>query len=207
MKTYPVTTVVNHDLEQLKSIAKWESDVGTNEAFRIKSESCRIGDGLHAMAEHLLDDNWDEIRRLMKDPDVHPTSKKLIPQIYDFCEVNLGKTLFTEKDIVCESLGLHGRFDALIETPDGDVAIVDWKNAKKHKREEYCQNYIRQATCYAMMIEEELDIVVDKYAIVIATPTDGLQILSDRIGESHYEAAIKRIEEYMEFRLEEVGCY
>ena len=207
MKTYPVTTVVNHDLEQMKSIAEWEKRVGYHEAFKIKSESCRIGDGLHAMAEYLLDDNWDEIRRLMKDPDVHPTSKKLIPQIFDFCEVNLGKTLFTEKDIVCEELGLHGRFDALIETPDGDIAIVDWKNSKKPKKLEHCQNYIKQATCYAMMLELEHDIVVDKYAIVIATQSDGLQIISDTFGESHYEAAMKRIEEYFQFRIEEDGEY
>ena len=206
MRTYPVTKVINHDLEQMKSIAEWEKKVGYHEAFRIKSESCRTGDGLHALAESLLNDDWNEIRRLMKDPDVDNTAKKLIEQIYDFCEVNLGKTLFTEKDVVCEELGLHGRFDALIETKDGEVAIIDFKNSKKHKNLEHCQNYIRQCVAYAMLIEEELDIVVDKYAIVIATP-EGLQIISDKIQDHHYQSVLDRIEEYFQFRLDEVGAY
>jgi len=56
------------------------------------------------------------------------------------------------------------------------VSIIDYKNSRKEKKEEWIQNYFVQCTAYAVMFEERTNIPIEQIVVAIANEEGTPQI-------------------------------
>jgi genome maintenance exonuclease 1 len=74
-----------------------------------------------------------------------------------------------------ENVGLAGRVDCVAEF-DGELSIIDFKGSTKTKKEEWIENYFRQATAYAIMFQEKTGIEIKNIVIMVACENGDNQI-------------------------------
>tara|TARA_Y100000310_G_scaffold281763_1_gene302491 strand:- start:390 stop:1061 length:672 start_codon:yes stop_codon:yes gene_type:complete len=66
-----------------------------------------------------------------------------------------------------DTVSVAGRVDCVAEF-DGKISIIDFKGSTKTKKEEWIENYFRQATAYALMFQEKTDIKIENIVIIVA---------------------------------------
>lgn len=182
-----VTSVTSHySKEKFKA---WEKRIGHEEAERIRKRSTTRGTKLHLCVENHLHNK--EI------PATDPLPKQLFLQAKDaLSKINNIHAL--EESLYSEFLGIAGTVDCIAEyTGENgipELAIIDFKTSEKPKPWEWIEGYLVQATAYAFMFHEMMDIEVKKLVILMTCENGEVKVYEEYDIERYF----KRLEDYIQ---------
>jgi len=169
----------------------WKERVGAEEAAKVSARATSTGSSLHKIAECYLAN--DQL------PRYSPFIAELWFRLRPWINQNITCVYEQECDVCSFKLGAAGRLD-LLAGYQGEPAIVDFKQSKDVKKEEYVQDYKIQGTFYACAVYEITGILVKKIVIPVVSP-DALQVFITT-PSAHFTELRERI---MEFYLNYAG--
>lgn len=193
--TLPSVTTVMGSMADKSGLEKWRQRVGEEEADRISSLSMNRGTIMHRLIELYkpLDGTPQEKRDLLEE--MAPTDVEVL----EITELENGQLYYNEawkmfdkfwynnsrffgkvkKVMESERFlwtvkggGYAGTLDNVSELNDGKVKIIDYKNSRKPKREEWIQDYFRQTAAYWVAYWDRTGIKADGAEIWIANEID-----------------------------------
>lgn len=177
-----VTTILDEKLDK-SSLIEWRKKVGEEEAKRISTQAANRGTAIHNIAEHYLLNNESYPTGSM------PANIDTFKKLRHIIDERIGKLFGLEYYVYSDRLKTAGATDCIAEF-DGVNSIIDFKTSKKLKKEEWIESYFLQATCYAMMVEERLPLVIPQIVILIAVDHEEPQVfVKPKLGY------IKKVEE------------
>jgi len=151
---YPsVTTVTGWEKSQF--FAKWRAE-NPKESKRVLAR----GNHLHELIERYL--NNEDIELLAETPNV----ASLFVQMKDALE-NIDNIHALEVPLWSKTLGLAGRVDCVAEY-NGVLSIIDFKGSTRQKKKKDIENYMLQATAYAIMWHERTGTPIKEFHIIIS---------------------------------------
>lgn len=157
---YPGVTKVLGGTKDMTGLNAWRDRVGHEEADRITNESRLIGNSLDKLFnDSLISDTFDE--SLYKDEVGFRLYKQLKPALAEV------EPIAVQMKVWSDYMKMMGYLDCF-GTYKGKLTLIDCKNSKSEKREEYLEDYFLQCTAYSMMIYEMLGIQVRQLALFIA---------------------------------------
>lgn len=159
-KPVPSVTTIISALKDTKTLDAWRDRIGDEEADKIVKESTVIGEHLHQNLEnHILGNNK---------PRTGPMISKLMTDIIIKNGLkNVSEVWGTEASLYIKDL-YAGTTD-LIATHEGSMAIVDFKNSKKAKKDEWLEDYKLQLCAYIEAHNSMFGTNIDKGVIMMAT--------------------------------------
>lgn len=156
-KKYPSVTTVLGQMNK-KSIDEWRKRVGEKEANRISNESSSVGTKMHQLCEdYMLGRELDSSNE--KQFALFESIKPKIDQLGDIYGIEL--------PLYSDYLKLAGTADLVAEY-DGNLCILDFKNSRKPKIEDWVEGYYLQGTCYARMFWERYGVLPKEVVVWIA---------------------------------------
>lgn len=177
-----VTTI----LSDLKTgvLDAWKKRVGEEAAERIKTKAALRGSRVHALCESfLLNENID-YRRVM------PSDMDTFRKIKDALIFNVGTVYGVELRLFSYDLRCAGTTDIFCEW-NGVPSIVDFKTAKREKKEDELLSYFIQEACYARMIEELYEMECKQIVTILAIDHEFPQIIVRK--REDYDDLVTRI--------------
>lgn len=149
-------------------IKEWRASVGDLEADRIARQASSRGTRIHKMLENYILKEDDPYKNAV------PINIEMFNQIKNYIDSHVDIIYGSELQLYSDKFKLAGTTDLFCRM-HGINAIVDFKTATKHKKEEWIENYFLQSAAYAVMVYERYNIYVPNFCILIATENDGLQ--------------------------------
>lgn len=181
---YPSITRVLGKKEK-PQLEAWKKRVGAEKAEWERKIAIRKGSSLHSVAEYHLAN---------KDlPKYMPDTAELWSHLRPWVNTHVSCVYHQEYDVYSDHLSVAGRGDVLADV-QRELAIIDFKNAKRPKTEELLVDYRLQSTFYACCVYELTGRKVKKCYIPIAYP-GGLQVVEFR-PKDYIEQLIARIHDY-----------
>jgi genome maintenance exonuclease 1 len=169
---YPsITTVVG--LMNIDAIMQWRKRVGEAEATRISTKATKRGTKVHQLCEDYINGNDIDGSKYSI------TDVESFLALRDVIDENIDNVHCQEARLYSDYLQVAGTVDCVAEYA-GRLAIIDFKTARKAKKEEYIQNYFCQATAYAIMYEERTGIPVPNIVIIVSVDDDFPQVFTDK---------------------------
>ena len=150
---FPSITTILHSFEN-KGIEIWKAR--TPNWKDITDESMKIGTWLHKIIEKYLKNE-----KLMDDDSLY-LFDNLKPELDKINQIQAQETRLYHKD-----LKIAGQVDCIAEY-DGEKCIIDFKNSRKPKREQWINDYKVQVTAYSKMFEYCTNQKIDLGIILIA---------------------------------------
>lgn len=193
--TLPSVTTVMGSMADKSGLEKWRQRVGEEEADRISKLSMNRGTIMHRLIELYkpLEGTPQEKRDILEE--MAPTDTEVL----EISELENGQLYYNEawkmfdkfwynnsrffgkvkKVMESERFlwtvkggGYAGTLDNVSELNDGKVKIIDYKNSRKPKREEWIQDYFRQTAAYWVAYWDRTGIKADGAEIWIANEID-----------------------------------
>ena len=186
--SYPsITTILSS--KGNPAIEAWKKRVGEAEAARISKVATTIGNALHDNSEKYLKNEMkkEDISNLSNmDKWMFKSFKNLLDRI--------DNVIALETALYSDNLKIAGRVDCIAEF-DGVPAIIDFKNAKKPKKEEWIEDYFLQATFYSYAFYERTGRLIDNIRILVCVRDGQIQVFEKNV--KHYIKKLdNRIKEY-----------
>lgn len=170
--SYPsITTVVG--LFSKDAIVEWRKRVGEEEANKISRKATNRGTKVHQLCEDYI--NGSEIdgsKYSITDVESFVRLKNIIDQ-------NIDNVHCQETRLYSDYLKVAGTVDCIAEYA-GRLSIIDFKTARKPKKEEYILGYFCQATAYAIMYEELTGIPVPNIVIIVSVDDEEPQVFAKK---------------------------
>jgi len=169
-----VTTVLGSKMDK-SGLDAWRKKVGDAEADKISHQAAVRGTAIHDMAEkYILGEDYRKGQM--------PINVMTFGALRDKLDKHITKIYGIEYPLWSATLNTAGRTD-LIADFDGIPSIVDFKTSKRLKEEGYIESYFLQATCYALMANERLDMDIQQIAIMIAVDHEPAQIFVKKVSD------------------------
>ena len=140
---YPSVTSITSQLSA-EGIKAWRARIGEKKAQQIITEASTRGTSVHKLCE-------DYINNLKVEE-----SNDVFEQIKGKIDKHLGTIYAVEAPLYSNKLKVAGRVDLIAEWK-GKLSIIDFKTAKKTKKEEWIEAYFMQESAYAYMFAERMD--------------------------------------------------
>lgn len=160
----------------------WKDRVGEDEAERIRNTAALRGTKLHSLAECYL--------RNQDLPPVEPFEGVLWQYLKPWLTEHITGVYGNEVDLYSPRLTVAGRTDC-VALVDGEIAIVDFKQANKPKKKEWITDYFLQGTFYALSVYELTGVPVKRMVFPITSP-QGLEVF-ESTPSKHYHELLDRI--------------
>lgn len=178
-KRYPsVTTVLGE--EGKAGILAWRKRVGEEEANKVSFQASSRGTSVHTLAENYINNDPEWSKGAM------PTSVYAFNQIKSILDECMNNVYAQEVPLYSDKLEVAGRVDLIAEW-DKDLAIIDFKTARKPKKEEWIQGYFMQCAFYAAAFYERTGVAIKKSVILITVDHNEPQVFItkpyDYLGE------------------------
>lgn len=170
-----VTTVIGEHFGT-EYLDEWRKRVGHAEAERVGNIAKRRGTEIHKLCEQYILGNPHYKRKAM------PVNLATFLQMKPHLDTSLGTVYGIEYPLYSKNLKTAGRTDLIAEY-NGKLSIVDFKTSKKLKNENLILNYFIQATCYAVMAKEVLNIDIEQLVIIIAVDEDNSQVFIKKTSD------------------------
>jgi genome maintenance exonuclease 1 len=175
---YPsVTTVLS--AYNKKAIFEWRKRVGEEEANKISKQASSRGTRIHSLCEYYLANKQPEFKS-PHDLELFNSFKPVLHRINNIYA--------QEIRMYSDHLRIAGTVDCIAEF-DGKLSVMDFKTARRPKREEDIENYFMQATAYAIMFEERFGIPVNRTVIAVAVDEEEPQVFINK-RDSYVEPLI-----------------
>ncbi|ABK77304.1 conserved hypothetical protein [Cenarchaeum symbiosum A] len=169
-KKYPSITTVLSILNK-DAIMRWRARVGEAEANRISSESLKVGRHLHRRIEEHLQSKQAGSPSDEEDGRAVRLLDGMMPDLD-----RIGNIRALELPMYSSGLGVAGTTDCIADF-DGSPCVIDFKNSRRPKTEEYAYPYYLQAAAYSHMWEEQTGERIDDLCIIIGVWDDTPQVL------------------------------
>lgn len=174
-KAYPSITTVLSKTKDDSFLIEWRNKIGEAEANKITKKSADRGTKLHAVCEKYLLNELTDMKIRMMMPDIKDFFLQLRPHI----DKNVGKVYGLEQALYSDKYKIAGRTDCIAEW-NGELSIVDYKNSRKEKKEEWIEGYFVQCTAYATMFEELTGKPINQIVVLIASEEGTPQVFVKR---------------------------
>lgn len=159
-----VTTVVGFEKQEFFKV--WRKQ-NPEEAKRVTSR----GNRLHSIIEsYLKNESVEDLNLMPNDLDLFMQIKKELD--------NIDKIKALELPLYGNTVGLAGRVDCIGYYKD-KLSIIDFKGSTRAKRKEDIENYMMQATAYALLWKEMTGESIDNFVILISCEDGAVQIFED----------------------------
>jgi genome maintenance exonuclease 1 len=153
----------------MQAIMDWRRKVGEEEANKITRKAANRGTKVHQLCEDYIADNpIDGKKYSITDVESFLALRKIIDD-------NIDNVHCQETRLYSDYLEVAGTVDCIAEF-DGRLAVIDFKTARKLKKEEHIQNYFCQATAYSIMYEERTGIPVPYFVIIVTVDDEPPQV-------------------------------
>ena len=186
--SYPsITTILSS--KGNPAIEAWKKRVGEAEAARISKVATTIGNALHDNSEKYLKNEMttEDISNLSNmDKWMFKSFKNLLDRI--------DNVIALETALYSDNLKIAGRVDCIAEF-DGVPAIIDFKNAKKPKKEEWIEDYFLQATFYSYAFYERTGRLIENIRILVCVRDGQIQVFEKNVKDYVKKLDI-RVKEY-----------
>ena len=186
--SYPSITTILSSKEN-PAIEAWKKRVGEEEASRISKVATTIGNALHDNSEKYLKNEMttEDISSLSNmDKWMFQSFKNLLDRI--------DNVVALETALYSDNLKIAGRVDCIAEF-DGVPAIIDFKNAKKPKKEEWIEDYFLQATFYSYAFYERTGILIENIRILVCVRDGQIQVFEKNVKD-YIKKLDNRVKEY-----------
>lgn len=172
-----VTTVLSEALDKT-ALIEWRKRIGDSEANKISTQAARRGTAVHTLCEkYVLNQDGLEWRK-----DAMPSSLDSFNSIKPIIDKSIDNILGVELPLYSVALNTAGRCDLIAEF-NGVPSVVDFKTARKPKKEEWIESYFLQTTVYSMMFEWIYKISIPQIAILIAVDHEPAQVFVKDRGQ------------------------
>lgn len=168
-------------------LQEWKNRIGEEEANKITKRFANKGTKIHELAEqYLLNKEIDKTKYM---PDV-------MEGFYSFKTLlnNINNIHHLEIPVYSDKLKFAGRVDCIGEY-NGILSIIDFKNSRRLKKEEWIQDYFIQATAYGLAYYELTNLKPKQIVILIAVENEFPQVFIKPIKE-FIAPTINKIKEY-----------
>lgn len=195
VKLVSITSVTSFYNRQI--FADWRKKVGEEEANKVTKAATQRGTDMHTLAENYLKNE--------KLPKVGVLPEYLFKQAKPYLD-KIDNIHALEDSLYSVQLGVAGTVDCIAEY-DGELAVIDFKTAKKPKPIEWIENYFVQAAAYACMFYELTGIAVDKLVILMSCENGEVEVYEIK-GEDklpYIKLLLKYIRNFVEHKLTEYG--
>jgi genome maintenance exonuclease 1 len=156
-KSYPsVTTIIGLLSRDSKTLQNWKKRVGEKEANRITRKAANRGTRIHTLCENYFKGN--DINCSLPDQEVWNQFKKELD--------NVDNIHALETPLFSNNLKIAGTVDCIAEYKN-NLSIIDFKTAKRLKKEENIAGYFMQCAAYSMCFFEMTKIPINNMAIII----------------------------------------
>lgn len=175
-----VTTVVGWEKQEFFRV--WRKQ-NPEESKRVTARGTRI----HSLLEKYLKNEKIEKN------DIMPLDLELFVQIKgEVDKIDNIKAL--ETPLFGKDVGLAGRVDCIAEY-NGKLSIIDFKASTREKRKEDIDNYMLQATAYALLWKETTGEEIDNFVILISCEDGTVQVFQDK-PINHVSSLLETIKNY-----------
>lgn len=160
---YSVTTMLGATSDRTW-LEEWKERVGEEEANQRMHIGASFGELFHQFCQNYLEGN-----------PLPKTSNFIVIQSFNnaksFLDKHVTKLIGCEVPLYSETLQLAGRADAIVEW-DGVNTVLDFKLLSDIFPADEHLDYMLQATCYAMMIKERMNMIC-KQNVIFMMPRGG----------------------------------
>lgn len=169
-KKYPsVTTILGASEDSKDGLNAWRQRIGEEEADKITRQAGARGTAVHNLAENYINNDPDWAKGAM------PAHLFTFHQIKPLIDHHMNNVHVQEASLYSDHLQIAGRVD-LIADWNGKLSIIDFKTARKPKKEEYIQNYFMQTAFYAAAFYERTGIAIKQSVILISVDHEPSQV-------------------------------
>lgn len=156
---YPSITTVLSKTSDPSFLEEWRTKVGEEQANKISEFSRNCGNRLHSACENYL----NNLEPLLE----HAITRVHFRQLKPYLN-KISKVYCLETPLYSDTLKVAGTVDC-IGIYDNKLVVIDFKNSRKAKKEEWIEGYFLQATFYALAFTEMYGIPIQKIVIMVAT--------------------------------------
>jgi|TARA_R110000744_G_scaffold128546_4_gene235654 genome maintenance exonuclease 1 len=215
--TFPsVTTILSHTSDK-SGLVNWRKRVGEAEADRISKLSMDRGSVMHRLIElyklidGTKDDRLNELKKLSKtDEEVNEYGTEFIIEGWKmFMKFWNNHELFFDRvaevleseTFLWSSIGYAGTVDNISKMTDESILVIDYKNSRKPKRDEWIQDYYLQLASYYVAYYQRSRTIPNGAEIWIANELDDVpQVfkLTKSDIKHYFEEFRKRLNTYNE---------
>ena len=204
--TYPSVTSILGETSDKSGLDSWRNRVGHETADRIGKDATDRGTVMHRLCELYLNlpaslsekDRLEEtlsLARLDDEIEQFDNRAKIVGGMLFYNYIKSGsfneikKVLAQEKFLwTARDGGFAGTLDNLSVLVSDDVAIVDFKTARKPKDEKWIEDYKLQVSAYAVAVWDRLGIKVNTCRIWISN--------EQSISPQHFRLSSSEMREY-----------
>lgn len=186
-----VTTILDKTSDKTALIA-WRKRVGDEEANRISKESAGLGTKVHnALEKHILGEELT-----FGNNQISVMAKRMTDLVINEGFKNVDEVWGTEIGLIAPEL-YAGTTDC-VGIHDGDEAIIDFKTAKKIKKEEWIEDYFLQCCAYALAHNEMYGTNIRKGVILMVSRDFEFKefVIEGARFDMYCQVWANRIEEY-----------
>lgn len=165
----------------------WRNRVGDEEADRIVKESQDIGNSLDELLLQSFLPTFDE----------NDFAKELGFSLYKQLSLPLRKIepIALQLKIWSEKYKIMGYLDCL-GYYNGELSLIDFKNAKSFKKPEYYHDYLLQCTMYCIILKLLLNISVRQVVLLIGVRDSASPQIVIKRTKDYVKEALNRIDDY-----------
>ena len=192
-KLVSITSVISH--YQREVFREWRAKVGEQEANRVTKQATSRGTDMHTLAEYYLKNS--------KLPSVQPLSEMLFKQAKPTLD-KIDNIHAQEQALFSNQLGVAGSVDCIAEY-EGELAIIDFKTAKKPKPKKWVDHHFVQCAAYGCMLYEMTGIMVKKFVIIMSCEDGEVVVYEEYDKRKYINLLSEYIREFVEFKLQEYG--
>jgi|TARA_E500000318_G_scaffold107365_1_gene116530 CRISPR/Cas system-associated exonuclease Cas4 (RecB family) len=190
-KLVSITSVISHYNREI--FREWRAKVGEKEANKVTKQATSRGTDMHTLAEYYLKNS--------KLPSVQPLSEMLFKQAKPTLD-KIDNIHAQEQSLFSYELGVAGSVDCIAEY-EGELAIIDFKTAKKPKPKKWVDHHFVQCAAYACMLYEMTGIMVKKFVIIMSCENGEVVVYEEYDKRKYINLLSEYIREFVEFKLQE----
>lgn len=192
-KLVSITSVISHYNREI--FREWRAKVGEKEANKVTKQATSRGTDMHTLAEYYLKNS--------KLPSVQPLSEMLFKQAKPTLD-KIDNIHAQEQSLFSYELGVAGSVDCIAEY-EGELAIIDFKTAKKPKPKKWVDHHFVQCAAYGCMLYEMTGIMVKKFVIIMSCEDGEVVVYEEYDKRKYINLLSEYIREFVEFKLQEYG--
>lgn len=192
---FPSITTVLGETSDKSGLEKWKKRVGEAEAKRIGELSMNRGTVMHRLVELYKATEGDKLQRLEALKEVASTDEetnqyseeengalwleegwKMFMKFYFNSSQYFDRVseVIAAESFLWSKIGYAGTVDNVSKMTDGRVLVIDYKNSRRPKREEWVQDYFVQGSAYFIAHWERTGQKPDGVEIWIANEEDSI---------------------------------
>lgn len=184
----PSVTTVLSKTKDMSFLKVWKKRIGENRAKEIVTRSINYGNAVHKNLEDYIVEG--------KNPSGNIFVKHMTNQIIKKGLINVDEVWGCEVALFAE--GLYAGTTDLCCVHSGDDAIVDFKNSRSLRKEEWIDDHKIQVCAYSLCHNEMYGTKIRKGVIMLACQTGQYQewIVEGKDFDKYCDKWAKRLEEY-----------